>query len=109
MMALGRWGGGGADELLSFLERGMIRGPGEEVEEESGEAGQVLRERYMLFLCCTRDWRGEKGRGRKRTGEIFPPVAEEMGESGKGQLSIEKWTKPFPEGMLKLPAPQASL
>lgn len=34
MMALGGRGGGGADELLSFLEREMIRGPGEEVEEE---------------------------------------------------------------------------
>lgn len=54
---------------------------------------------------------GEKGRERekKRTGEIFPPVAEEMEESEKGQLCIEKWTKPFPEGMLKLPAPQVSL
>ncbi len=51
----------------------------------------------------------KRERERKRTGEIFPPVAEEMGESGKGQLCIEKWTKPFPEGMLKLPAPQASL
>lgn len=52
-MALGRWGGGGADELLSFREQGMIHGPGEEVEEEeSGEAGQVLRERYVLFFFC---------------------------------------------------------
>lgn len=51
---------------------------------------------------------GKKGRGRKRTGEIFPPVAEEMRESGKGRLCIEKWTKPFPEGALKVPAPQAS-
>lgn len=112
-MALGRRGGGGADELLSFLERGMIRGPGEEEEEESGEAGQVLRERYVLFFFSLLHRRlggnGEKGRERKRTGEIFSPVAEEMGESGKGQLCIEKWTKPFPEGMLKLPAPQASL
>lgn len=48
-------------------------------------------------------------REKKRTGEIFPPVAEEMEESEKGQLCIEKWTKPFPEGMLKLPAPQVSL
>lgn len=51
-MALGRWVGGGADELLSFREQGMIHGPGEEVEEESGEAGQVLRERYVLFFFC---------------------------------------------------------
>lgn len=87
----------------------MRRGPGEEVE--SGEARQVLRERYVLFfffLCCTGDWWREKN-GRKRTGEIFPPVAEEMGESGMGQLCTEKWTKPLPEGTQTLPAPQASL
>lgn len=62
----------------------------------------------LLFLCCTGDsWNGEKER--KRTGEIFPPVADEMRESGKGQLCIEKWTKPSPEGVLKVSAPQASL
>jgi len=32
-----------------------------------------------------------------------------MREGRKGQLSIEKWTKPSPEGVLKLPAPQAFL
>ena len=48
---------------------------------------------------------GEKGveREREGTGEIFPPVTEEMRESGKGQLCIEKWTKPFPEGVLNRP------
>lgn len=54
-----REGGGGTDELLSFREQGMIHGPGEEVEEESGEAGQVQRERYVgvfLSFCCTGDW-----------------------------------------------------
>lgn len=67
MMALGRRGGGGADELLSFLERGMIRGPRQEEEEESGEAGQVLRERYVLFFSAAQDMGGgEKGRERKR-------------------------------------------
>lgn len=87
----------------------MIRGPGEEVEEESGEACQVLRERYVLFFSAAQEIGGGGRYGRKRTGEIFPPVAEEMGESGMGQLCIEKWTKPLPEGMQKLPAPQAPL
>lgn len=79
MMVLGRRGGGGADELLSFLEQGMIRGPGEEeeeVEEESCEAGQVLRERYVLFflLCCSGDWGGMERKGEREKGQVkyFP-------------------------------------
>lgn len=57
-----------------------------------------------------REWREkEREREQKRTGEIFPPVAEEMRESGKGQLCIEKWTKPSPEGVLKFPALQGFL
>lgn len=39
-------------------------------------------------------------RERVRTGEISPLVAEAMGESGMGQLRVEKWTKLHPEGML---------
>lgn len=79
MMALGRRGGGVADELLSFLERGMIRGPGEERERVGvggwGEAGQVLRERYVLFSLLHRrlGGNGEKGR-EKEKGQVkyFP-------------------------------------
>lgn len=109
-MALGRRGGARVDELLSFLERGMIRGPGE--EEERGEAGQVLRERYVLFfsLCCTGDWEDWREReSEKGQVKYFPLWQRKWGESGKGQLCIEKWTKPFPEGVLKVPGPQASL
>lgn len=76
-----REGGGGTDELLSFREQGMIHGPGEEVEEESGEAGQVQRERYVGFFSLFLLHRGLGG----HTGEIFPPVAEKLGESGMDQ------------------------
>lgn len=57
-----------------------------------------------------RGGRREEG-GKERTGEIFSLVAEEMGGrgGGMGQICAEKWTKPLPEGMLRLPAQRAPL
>lgn len=101
-MALWRRGGGGADELLSVLERRMIRRPGEEEEGEEGRSWTGAEREICALHSQHRRLGGnaEKGREkeRKRIGEIFPPVAEEIRESRKGRLCVEKWTKPFPGG-----------
>lgn len=58
----------------------MIRGPGK--VEERDEAGQVLRERYVLsFLSAASEngGLGKSGMRKKRRVKYFPPVAEEMG------------------------------
>lgn len=64
----------------------------------------------MLFfpLLHRRLWRLEAGRRRKkRTGEIFPPVGEEMrGKWNGASLVLKKWTKPsLGGGVQKLPSP----
>lgn len=52
----------------------MIRGPGEEVEEESGEASQVLRERYVLFFSAAQETGAGEGGGMGEKGQVkyFP-------------------------------------
>lgn len=53
----------------------MKRGPGEEVEEESGEAGQVLRERYVLFFSVLhRRMAGRRVQRKREEGQVkyFP-------------------------------------
>lgn len=100
MVVLGLWGGGGADELLSFRrarDDTWAKGGGGGVEWRSW---QVLRERYVGVGVLSLLHRRLEKRERVRIGEISPLVAEAMGESGMGQLCVEKWTELHPEGML---------
>lgn len=71
MMALGGRGGGGADELLSFLERGMIQhrgvgggGGGGEGWSWTGAEREICA--FFSFAAQEIAGHGEKGRERKR-------------------------------------------
>lgn len=104
MMALRRRGGGGADKLLSFLEWGMIRRPEEVVEEERGEAGQVLRERYVLFFpLLHRRLGGMERKGEREKGQMkyFPLWQRKWGKVERADSVLRNGLNHSQEGCWK--------